>query len=153
MFGLRSSDEKSGERGTRSDPDEDERSFVTSPLFRLSRALFGGVLAFMALDNLRNLDERTQYAESKGAPLPELSVPGASAGLLLGSVGVLLWRVPSLAATAIAGFFASITPVMHDFWNLDDDEGKQQQVTHFLKNIALFGAALAFFRFGRRYHR
>ena len=146
MFSIRtSSDESSGEE-PRVDAGSDDRSTTTSPLFRLGRAAFGGVLAFTAIDNLRNLDQRTEYAEAKGAPVPELSVPGASAGLLLGGLGVLLWRVPALAAAAVAG----TTPVMQDFWNLDDEERKQQETTHFLKNTALFGAALAFLRFGRR---
>ena len=149
MFSLRTGSDESSSEETRADP-ESEETTASSPLFRLSRAVFGGVLAFTAIDNLRNLDQRTEYAKAKGAPLSELSVPGASVGLLLGSLGVLLWRVPSAAATAIAGFLAGTTPVMHDFWNVDDDEAKQQEITHFLKNTALFGAALAFLRFGRR---
>ena len=131
-------------------PGDSETSVVDSRMFRLGRMLFGGVLAFMAIDNLRNLDERIQYAESKGAPFPDRSVPAISAGLLLGSIGVALWRLPSLASAAVAWFFASVTPVMHDFWNLDDPEQKQQQLIHFLKNTALLGAALAFLKLGRR---
>ena len=130
--------------------DEESGSVVRTPLFRLGRALFGGILAFMALDNLRNLDERIGYAEANGAPAPDLSVPGVSLALLLGSVGVALWRLPSLAASAVAGFFVSITPVMHDFWTLEDPEQKQQQLIHFMKNTALLGAALAFLRLARR---
>ena len=125
-------------------------SVVESPAFRVGRTLFGGVLAFMALDNLRNLDQRIGYAESNGAPAPEVSVPGVSVSLLLGSVGVALWRLPAVAAAAVAGFFVGVTPVMHDFWSEDDPEQRQQQRIHFLKNAALLGAALAFLRVGRR---
>lgn len=108
------------------------------------------MLAFLAIDNLRNAEGRIQYAESKGAPLPDITVPLTSAGLLLGSVGVALWRLPSLAAAAITGFFVSVTPVMHDFWNIDDPEQKQQELQQFLKNTALAGAALAIMRYARR---
>lgn len=135
---------------SRSEPREERRSVVETPLGRLGRVLFGGILAFMALDNLLNADKRIQYGESKGAPYPEVTVPGVSIGLLLGSLGVLLWRLPSLASAAIAGFFGSVTPVMHDFWNLDDPEQKQQQLIHFLKNTALLGATLIFLRLGKR---
>jgi uncharacterized membrane protein YphA (DoxX/SURF4 family) len=96
------------------------------------------------------VEERIGYAESNGAPLPDLTVPGVSAGLLLGSAGVVLWRLPTLAAGAIAGFFVGVTPVMHDFWGEDDPEARQQQMIHFLKNTALLGAALAFLKIGRR---
>ena len=144
---------RSSDRDVRIETDpggEDRDSVVESPLFRLGRLFFGGILAFMALDNLRNLDERVDYAASAGAPFPDLTVPGVSASLLLGSAGVALWRLPSLAAAAVAGFFASVTPVMHDFWHEEDPEAKQQQMIQFLKNGALFGAALAFLRLGRR---
>ena len=141
---------ESREREKPSRSGTERESVVRSPLFRVSRVLFGGILAFMAMDNLRNLDERVQYAESKGAPRPNLAVPSISAGLLLGGVGVTLWRLPSLAAAAVASFFASVTPVMHDFWNHEDPERQQEELIHFLKNTALLGATLAFLKLGRR---
>lgn len=119
-------------------------------LFDAGRALFGGILAFMAVDNLRNLEGRVEYAEAKDAPAADRTVPGVSAGLLAGGIGVALWRLPALSAAAIAGFFASVTPVMHDFWNAEDAEERQQELVHFLKNSALFGAGLAFLHLARR---
>jgi putative oxidoreductase len=128
----------------------DGRSVTDTPTFRLGRILFGGVLAFNAIDNLRNLEERIGYAEFKGAPEPDRTVPAASVGLLLGGLGVVLWKLPAAAALGIAGFLAGTTPVMHDFWNQDDPEDRQQEQIQFLKNTALFGAALAFARVARR---
>ena len=127
-----------------------ESSVVTTPLFRLSRALFGGILAFNAIDNFRNLEGRIAYAESKNTPLARLSVPAVSGGLLFGGLGVAFWRRPATAAAAVAGFLIGVTPVMHDFWNTDDPEQQQQQVIHFLKNTALLGAALAFLEIGQQ---
>lgn len=128
-----------------------EKPIAETQLFRIGRLLFGGVLAFMAVDNLQNLDERIQYAEAKNAPFPKMSVPAASGGLLLGGLGVALWRIPSAAAVALVWFFVSTTPVMHDFWNIEDPEQKQQEIFHFLKNTAILGAALAFLKIGRRH--
>ncbi len=124
----------------------DGRTVTESPLFRLGRILFGVVLAFTATDNLRNLVDRVQYAESKDAPVPSLSVPATSGGLLIGGIGLALWRVPASAAAAVATFFAAATPVIHDFWNVDDPELQQQEFFHFAKNAALLGAALAFLK-------
>lgn len=135
--------------GTRRQSETDASSITESGLFRIARVLFGAVLAFMATDNLRNLEGRVQYAEMKNAPAPSFSVPAISGGLLFGGIGIALWRVPAASAAAIAGFFASVTPVMHDFWNVDDPEEKQQQITDFSKNTALLGAALAFLKLGR----
>ena len=37
---------------------------------------------------------------------------------------------------------------MHDFWRAEGEE-RQQELTHFLENAVLLGAALAFVAFGR----
>lgn len=108
-----------------------------------ARALFGGVLAFMALDNFRSMDETVGYAESKDIPEAEKLVPLSSGLLLLGSLGIVLGRFPRLAAGAIAAFFVGVTPTMHDFWNLEEDQ-REQQLIHFLKNVAMLGGALVF---------
>ncbi|QCS42547.1 DoxX family membrane protein [Natrinema versiforme] len=138
----------SSERGTLRRAEADENSVAESGPSRLGRVLFGAVLAFMAMDNLRNLEARIQYAESKNAPIPSLSVPATSGGLLFGGLGVALWRVPAASAAAVAGFFAGATPVMHDFWTVDDPELRQQEFFHFAKNAALLGAALVFVKLG-----
>jgi uncharacterized membrane protein YphA (DoxX/SURF4 family) len=107
------------------------------------RAVFGGVLAFMALDNLRNVEEMVGYAESKDVPAAERLVPLSSGLLLVGSLGVVLGSFPRLAAGAIAAFLVGVTPEMHDFWNREESE-REQQLIHFLKNTALLGTALVF---------
>ncbi|WP_436344297.1 DoxX family membrane protein [Natronorubrum sp. FCH18a] len=132
------------------DPSGTGSEVTESTLFRLGRLLFGGILAFNALDNLRNLEGRIAYAESKDVPAPQLSVPAISGGLLMGGIGIALWRVPAAAGAAIASFLIGVTPMMHDFWNVDDPEEQQQQLIHFLKNTALLGAALAFLKVGQR---
>lgn len=142
-------DEHRSESGSISVTDTDDLSVTDSPLFALGRGLFGGILAFMAVDNLRNLEERIGYAESKGAPLPSLSVPATSSSLLVGSIGVALWRAPAAAASAVAAFFVTTTPVMHDFWAVDDPEQKQQETFHFMKNAAILAASLVFLGLGR----
>ena len=117
-----------------------------STTFKLARVLFGGLLAFMAIDNFRDLDQMIGYAESKGAPNPELTVPFISGSLLFGGLGIATWKFPRLAAGAAASFLASVTPTMHDFWSVDDEEQKEQEQIQFLKNAALLGGALAFLR-------
>ncbi|WP_308444677.1 DoxX family protein [Halomicrobium urmianum] len=130
-----------------------EQPIEDSRLFFIARLLFGSVLAFTAIDNLRNLEGRIQYAGSKGAPRPEQTVPAMSASLLLGAVGVVLWRLPTLALAAVVSFLLSVTPVMHDFWTIDDPQERQQEQIQFLKNTALLGAAFAFLRIARRSYR
>jgi hypothetical protein len=37
-----------------------------------------------------------------------------------------------------------MTPVVHDLWSVDDPEQRQSEMTDFLKNATLLGAALVF---------
>ncbi|MDS0259835.1 DoxX family protein [Haloarcula sp. S1CR25-12] len=124
------------------DPSERSANTTTSTALRLGRLLYGGVLALMAADGLRNAEERAQYADSKGVPMPALSNTVAHYTLLFGGLGVSLWRLPRLATAAIAAFFLGVTPMMHDFWSVADPDERQQQQIQFLKNTALFGTAL-----------
>lgn len=141
------------ETAAQPEPDTDDDTdddVAASTLFRLGRLLFGGVLAYNAIENLRELEGRIAYAEAKGAPYPDITVPAVSGGLLAGGIGVVLWRLPTAAAAGIAGFLASTTPIMHDFWNEEDPESYQQELIQFLKNTALLGAAIALIGLGRK---
>ena len=111
---------------------------------RIGRLLFAGGLAVLALLNLADLDGRIGYADAKGVPKPETLVPTASGLLLGGSLGIGLWKLPRLSAASVAAFFAGVTPLMHDFWAVDD-ESRSEELTSFLQNMTLLGAAIAFF--------
>ncbi len=109
----------------------------------IGRVLFGGVLAFNAIDNLRDIEGMAAYADSKGVPKADRLVPLSSAMLLFGGVATALGRVPRLAGGAIAAFLVGVTPAMHDFWNQEDDQ-REAETIQFLKNLALLGGALFF---------
>ncbi|MFB6163666.1 MAG: DoxX family protein [Haloarculaceae archaeon] len=108
---------------------------------RVGRLLYGGVLFYTAVTNLRNLQGRIDYAEANGVPLPDVLVPAASALLLVGSVGITLWRYPRLSAAAVAAFLLGVTPTMHDFWNMEDGQ-RTSEKNQFVKNVSMLGAAL-----------
>lgn len=111
----------------------------------LGRLLFASGLAVLALRNLTNLDGRIDYAAFKGVPFPEKLVPASSGLLLGGSLGIGLWKLPKLSAASVATFFLGVTPVMHDFWAVDDDS-RDEELTSFLQNVTLLGAALVFLK-------
>ncbi|MFC6835151.1 DoxX family protein [Halomarina ordinaria] len=132
----------SAETDTDTDVDVASEGGRDAPSF-LGRLLFGSVLAYTAIDSLRNIEGQVAYAESKGVPEADRLVPFALGMLSFGSIGIVLWRVPTLAAGAVATFLAAITPTMHDFWNADEDQKANEQ-NHFVKNTAMLGAALIF---------
>jgi uncharacterized membrane protein YphA (DoxX/SURF4 family) len=110
----------------------------------LGRVLFGAGLVALAVRNLRNLDGRVAYADAKGVPEAETLVPAGSGLLLGGGLGISVWKAPKLSASAVAAFLIGVTPLMHDFWAVDEEE-RGGELTSFLQNITLLGAAVAFF--------
>ncbi|NIC00514.1 DoxX family membrane protein [Halobacterium sp. R2-5] len=110
----------------------------------LSRLLFASGLVTLALRNLNDLEGRIAYADAKGVPFAERLVPAASGLLLGGSLGIGLWKLPRLAAGSVAAFLVGVTPLMHDFWAADE-ESRDEEVTSFLQNVTLLGAAVAFY--------
>ncbi|WP_262180125.1 DoxX family membrane protein [Haloarcula laminariae] len=116
-----------------------------SPPSLLGRLLFGSGLAVLAVRNLTNLDGRIGYAEAKGVPFAKQLVPASSGLLLGGGIGIALWKLPKVAAAGVAAFLLGVTPIMHDFWNVDA-ESRGEELTSFVQNLTLLGAAIAFFR-------
>lgn len=127
----------------------DSDSTHESPPSLLGRLLFGIGLAALALRNLTNLDGRIAYADAKGVPLADKLVPASSGLLLGGGLGIGLWKLPKLSAASVATFFIGVTPVMHDFWAVDEDS-RDEELTSFLQNLVLLGAAIAFFKRARQ---
>ena len=109
----------------------------------LGRSLYGGVLAYMAVDGFKNNDKRVAVAEEKGVPMPDVLVPFVTGMLLVANLGIVLWRLPRAAAGAIVVFFLGTTPAIHDFWTMEGKE-RQGNKINFLKNLALLGGALVF---------
>lgn len=110
--------------------------------FLLGRVLIGGVLAFMGVNHFLQTDAMTGYARSKGVPVARLSVLGSGLVLVLGGLSVALGLFPLLGAALLVAFHVVVTPTMHDFWNVDDPEAQQNEMTHFLKNAIITGGAL-----------
>lgn len=110
--------------------------------FLAGRILVGGVLAFMGLNHFMQTDAMAGYAESKGVPAPTLSVLASGLVLVLGGLSVVLGLFPIVGAALLVAFHVVVTPKMHDFWNVDDPEARQNEMTSFLKNAVMTGAAL-----------
>lgn len=88
-----------------------------------------------------NIDGMAGYAGANGVPAPRFGVTFTGGMLVFGGLGVAAGVFPTLAAGALAVFLVVTTPMMHDFWAVPEDQ-QQQEMTHFLKNLALLGGAL-----------
>jgi uncharacterized membrane protein YphA (DoxX/SURF4 family) len=116
--------------------------------FLVGRIVFGVVLGFMGLNHFTGLDGMSGYADAKGVPTPRLAVAASGLVLVAGGLSIALGVFPILGAASIALFVLVVTPVMHDFWTVDDPEQRQSEMTDFLKNATLFGAALVLVALG-----
>lgn len=112
--------------------------------FLIGRLVFGVLLGVMGLNHFTSLSGMTGYAEAKGIPAPRFAVLVSGLVLIGGGLSLALGVYPLLGAVAIALFFMGVTPVMHDYWSVEEPEQRQAEMTDFLKNTTLFGAALVF---------
>jgi putative oxidoreductase len=112
-------------------------------VFLLGRIIFGGFFLYSGVHHFQEKKKLAQYSAAKNVPLPELAVTASGALLMLGGASILLGVKPKIGSLAIMSFLAGVTPVMHDFWSSEDPASRQQDMLHFMKNIAMLGGAMA----------
>jgi putative oxidoreductase len=116
-------------------------------VFLIGRILFGLLFVFSALTVHLGEGGKTgrEYARSLGAPAPDLLVPLSGIAILTGGLMIVFGIWADLGAILIVGFLIGITPIMHAFWKIDDEQMKAIQSAMFFKNAALLGAAIIVF--------
>jgi putative oxidoreductase len=107
--------------------------------FLLGRLLFGGYFISAGINHFKQADQLSQYAASKHVPKPDLAVRVTGAILITGGTSILLGIKPKLGTTAIIGFLAGVSPIMHDFWRQQQPEQRMNDMVNFTKNLALAG--------------
>jgi uncharacterized membrane protein YphA (DoxX/SURF4 family) len=88
----------------------------------IGQIIFGGFFIYNGINHFTSLNGLTGYAASKKVPSPKLAVIGGGIMLLLGGLGILLGMYTDIALWLIIIFL--------------------MEMTHFMKNLALIGAAL-----------
>jgi putative oxidoreductase len=111
--------------------------------FLLGRIIFGGFFLYNGINHFKERKSMTQYSAAKDVPMPDLAVAVSGAALILGGASLLLGVKPKLGAAAVGGFLLGVSPMMHDFWNVEDPQQRQTEMINFSKNMALLGGALA----------
>ena len=103
-----------------------------------------GLAAIFIRSGLRALrDPGWQVAKASHAipqlPEPELVARAQAAVQVTAGAALAAGVAERLAAAALAATLIPITYVGHPFWTLEDAGERNQQITHFLKNLGLFG--------------
>jgi putative oxidoreductase len=109
----------------------------------IGRLLFVTLFLHSGVRHLTKREGMAAYARGMGAPAADLLVPATGVMLLVGGTLVALGVWADLGALLIAAFLLPTAYFMHGFWRFDDEQARQQQQIHFMKNISLAGAALA----------
>lgn len=114
-------------------------------VFLIARILFAFLFLGSAMAHLTQTDAMTAYADSRGVPMARISVVVTGVLIAVGAVLVLIGLWGDLGALLLVVFLVPTAVLMHGFWSETDPAAKQQEMVQFNKDMALAGAALAFF--------
>lgn len=115
----------------------------TEILLLAGRIILGAYFLHAGWNHFRNRKMLAGYAASKKVPLPMTSIVGTGLLLTLGGLSLLLGLYPLVGLTLLAVFLVGVTPMIHNFWTLEDPMMRMGERVNFLKNMALLGAVLA----------
>lgn len=130
-------------RGPRALPTVEQTSLYLVPLGRL---LFTAI--FLMSVPMHFTRAYVDYAAQSGVPLPQIAVPVSGIIALVGALSVLLGYHARIGGWLLVIFLIPVALFMHNFWAVSDPMMRSMQEAHFMKNIAMAGAALLICYFG-----
>ena len=111
----------------------------------IGRVLFVALFLGSAVGHLTQTDAMAGYAASRGVKMARPATVVSGVMMVLGGLSVLLGVWGDLGALLLLVFLLPTAFLMHAFWRETDPTAKQTEMVQFNKDIALAGAALAFF--------
>jgi putative oxidoreductase len=115
-------------------------------LVPVGRILFSLIFVLSGLHHFTS--ETIGYAASAGVPMASFLVPLSGAIAVLGGLSILVGYKARWGALLLLVFLVPVTLMMHNFWAVSDPMMRNMQMAHFMKNLALMGAAILIFFFG-----
>lgn len=103
--------------------------FINSGIFHFSGAAIG-------------------YAGSQAVPMASILVPLSGAMAIAGGVSILIGYKAKWGAWLLIAFLIPVTIMMHGFWHFNNLQEHQLQMTMFMKNTSMLGAAFIIAWFG-----
>ena len=123
-----------------------QTSAISGSVILLGRLLFGLIFILAGPNNLSS--QTIAHVASQGVPLASLVVPFSGLLAILGGLSILLGYRAKIGAWFIALFLIGVTPVMHNFWAVQDPMMGQIQMAMFMKNVSILGGALLISQLG-----
>lgn len=117
------------------------RSPLETAALVAGRLIFGGYFLYSGIHHFTDREMLTGYARSKGVAWPRAAVLGSGALLVLGGLSLLTGVKQKVGASLVTTFLTGVTPMMHDYWNVQDQSQRMNEMINFTKNLALIGGA------------
>ncbi len=114
----------------------------------IGRVLFAAIFILSGINHFKQHSSLVNYAKQGGLPVAQVAVPMSGLMLLLGGLSVFLGFYARFGVWLLVLFLIPAAFTMHKFWGLSDPVMAQNQQAHFMKNLALSGAALLIAYFG-----
>ncbi|GJQ21517.1 MAG: hypothetical protein HBSIN02_18720 [Bacteroidia bacterium] len=111
-------------------------------LFLIGRIILGLFYINSAFSHFSRLEMMAGYTQSKGVPASKAAVIVSGILLLMGGLSILTGVQPTLGIAALVIFLLPVAIVMHGFWKVSDPNMRMMEMTQFMKDVALMGAAL-----------
>lgn len=112
----------------------------------VGRVLFAAYFAYYGLGHFRGSRNFIEGTRARGRlPVPILAGWPAGVWLWAGALSLALGIWPDIGVSMIALFVALTIVFVHDFWNLDEEGGREAQRQLFLRNGAYVAASVAMF--------
>jgi putative oxidoreductase len=121
-----------------------ENIMETTKLYTAGRALAGVLFLASGINKIIGFGYVAGWMNSLGIPAAGLLLAGAILIEIGGGIALVTGIQAKYAALALALFTVPVTLIFHGFWHADAAEF-QNQLNHFLKNVAIFGGLLALF--------
>ena len=110
--------------------------------FLIGRIIIGLYWIYGAIAHFTQAKSMIPYAKMKGVPFAEIAVPGTGALLLIAGLSILTGIYPVIAVAALILFLVPVTVMIHNFWTVEDQMMKMNDMVMFTKNMALLGYTL-----------
>ena len=103
--------------------------------------ILSGAMKFMGWE------ETAAFMEQHHLPMVNILLPIAALAELTGGLALLFGCLTRLASLGLFLFLIPTTLIFHNFWDFAGAEA-QNQMAHFLKNVAIMGGLLLIMGFG-----
>ncbi|MCC6069995.1 DoxX family protein [Massilia sp. GCM10020059] len=114
---------------------------ASNKFYPIGRALVGVLFAVSGINKILGFSYVAGWMASSGLPMASLLLALTIVLEVGGGLLLISGIQAGLAAAALALFLVPVTAIFHAFWSADA-AGFQGQLTHFLKNVAVFGGLL-----------